>query len=162
MPQIKSIFFQAGAFHLAAGRLAQNGVPHIPLLIAQVVNSSLSSELYLKCVILIETGKVPHEHDLELLFDELKNETKEIIEREWDAETAQRSAVLDEIDRRAGSPVTPRKLKDALNKEGKAFVNWRYAHEPGELCNFSLGNFPGIVRKHILVIRPELREDNAP
>ena len=41
-------------------------------MIAQTVNSSFSSELYLKCLILIETNTTPRLHDLEKLFDQLK------------------------------------------------------------------------------------------
>jgi HEPN domain-containing protein len=161
-PRIRSTFFQADAFHLAAHRLTQSGVPDISLMIAQVVNSSFSSELYLKCLILIETGNFPHEHHLAKLFDELPDKTKQVIENEWNAETAKRSTVLDEIDRRAGGAVTARTLTDALSKEGDAFVDWRYAHEPGPLCNFSLSNLPAILRKQILAIRPELLSPSPP
>ncbi len=158
-PRIESIFFQADAFNIAASRLAEPGRPIIPLLIPQVVTSSLSSELYLKCLIRMETDEVPREHDLAKLFDELQGETKQAIENTWNAETAKQSAVLDEIDRRAGKPVTPRTLTDALAKEGSAFVNWRYAHEPGPLCNFHLSNLPAILRNHILTTRPELEKN---
>ncbi len=156
-PRVRSIFFLADAFNLAARKLTRSGASIIPLLIPQVVNSSLSSELYLKCLILIETGNIPHEHDLAKLFDGLRDETKQVIENEWNAETAKRSAVLDEIDHRAGGAVTARTLTDALAKEGRAFENWRYAHEPGPLCNFSLSNLPAILRNEILAIRPELQ-----
>lgn len=162
IPRIKSIFFQAGAFHFAAQKLTQPGRPDIPLMIAQTVNSSFSSELYLKSLILIETDTVPHVHDLEKLFDQLKVGTKQIIENEWNAERAKQSAVLDEIDRRAGEPITPRNLKDTLAREGNAFEKWRYAHEPGKLPNFSLGNLPAILRNHILAIRPELQPPSSP
>ena len=149
-PRIRSTFFQADAFHLAAHRLTQSGVPDISLMIAQVVNSSFSSELYLKCLILIETGNFPHEHHLAKLFDGLPDKTKQVIENEWNAQRADRSAVWDEIDRRAGGAVTARTLTDALSKEGDAFVDWRYAHEPGPLCNFSLSNLPAILRNQIM------------
>ena len=103
-PRVRSIFFQADAFHLAAQRLTQSG----------------------------------------------PDKTKQVIENEWNAETAKRSTVLDEIDRRAGGAVTARTLTDALSKEGDAFVDWRYAHEPGPLCNFSLSNLPAILRNQIM------------
>lgn len=125
-------------------------------MIAQTVNSSFSSELYLKCLILIETNTTPRLHDLEKLFDQLKVGTKQIIENEWNTERAKQSAVLDKIDRLAGEPVTFRNFKDTLASEGNVFEKWRYAHEPGKLPNFSLGNLPEILRKHILAIRPEL------
>ena len=156
-PRIESIFFQADAFNVAAQRLTQTGVPNIPLMVAQIVNSSFSSELYLKCLILLDTGDAPHGHDLAKLFDQLSDESKNAIETKWNAETAKQTATLDEIDRRAGAPVTARTLQDALTREGKAFENWRYAHEPGPLCNFSLTNLPAILRSHILTIKPELQ-----
>ena len=162
IPRMESIFFQADAFNMAASIMTQPGLPKIPLLIPQVVNSSLSSELYLKCLILIETGNIPHEHDLAKLFDGLRDETKQVIENEWNAGTAKQSTVLDEIDRRAGGAITARTLTEALAKEGGAFVNWRYAHEPGPLCNFSLSNLPAILRRQILAIRPELQPQSPP
>ena len=162
VPRVESIFFQADAFNYAARKLTQPGVPSIHLLVAQVVNSSFASELYLKCIILIETGKVPRGHHLRKLFHRLKDESKQVIENEWNAEHAKKSAALDEIDRRSGSPVTPRNLKVALAGEGNAFEKWRYAHEPGPLSGFWLGNLPAILRRHILTIRPELQPPARP
>ena len=155
--RIESIFFQANAFNLAAQKLTQTGVSNLSFMVPQIVNSSFSSELYLKCLILLDTGDAPHGHDLAKLFDQLSDETKNAIETKWNTETAKQTATLDEIDRRAGAPVTARTLQDALTREGKAFENWRYAHEPGPLCNFSLTNLPAILRSHILTIKPELQ-----
>ena len=154
IPRIESIFFEADAFNLAAQILTQFSIPNIRLMLPHVVLTSFSSELYLKCMILIETGNVPSGHDLAKLFDQLKDGTKQIIENEWNAETAKQSAV--EVDRRA------RNLKDTLAKEANAFVTWRYAYEPGELCGFSLWNLPAILHKHILAIRPELQPPSPP
>ncbi len=162
VPPVESIFFHADAFNYAAQKLVQPGVPDIYLVVAQIVNSSFSSELYLKCIILTETGNAPRGHDLRELFDGLRDESKQVIENEWNAENARKSAVLDEIDRRSGSPNTPRNLKDALAREGNAFEKWRYAYEPGKLPNFSLGNLPAILRRHILTIRPELQPPARP
>ena len=104
-----------------------------------------------------ETGDASHGHDLSKLFDQLSIGSKNTIETKWNTEQAKKSATLDEVDRRAGAAVTARTLKDALTREGKAFENWRYAHEPGPICNFSMANLPGIIRSHILTIKPELR-----
>lgn len=149
IPSIESIMFYADAFILAARKLTQPGVPDLQLVVAQIVNSSFASELYLKCIILIETGDVPRGHDLAKLFDKLKRETKDSIESKWNTERAKRSAAFDEIDRRAGSPVTARTLLDALTKEGRAFEIWRYGYEPRRLPNFSLGDLPAILREHV-------------
>ena len=45
----------------------------------QIVNSSFSSELYLKYLILLDNGDGPHGHDLAKLFDQPSNQ-KNIIE----------------------------------------------------------------------------------
>ncbi|MFP5468765.1 MAG: HEPN domain-containing protein [Alphaproteobacteria bacterium] len=158
IPSIESIFFQANAFKLAAQKLTQPGPPNLLLMVAQIVNSSFSSELYLKCIIIIESGDSPHGHDLEKLFNQLKNETKNIIETRWNAERFQQWAILDEVDRLAGGPVNARTLRVALAREGKSFESWRYAHEPGKLPNFSLGSLPTILNAHILDIKPELQK----
>ena len=77
------IFLQANGFsraydiladqrHLAASEMATIGYP-------QIVLSALATELYLKCLICMETGKAPRGHHLKQLFDRLSPETRRRI-----------------------------------------------------------------------------------
>jgi HEPN domain-containing protein len=65
-----------------------------------VVLGALTTELFLKCLISIETGKASHGHDLKELFDELSPETRARIERAWDNDIVPlRNKEWDDIER---------------------------------------------------------------
>ena len=55
-----------------------------------IVLAALTSELFLKCLICIETGNLARRHDLKQLFDQLSGETRARVQNLWDLEIAVR------------------------------------------------------------------------
>jgi hypothetical protein len=51
-----------------------------------MVLSAFASELYLKCLLCIETDKVPEDHNLLRLFDGLKVSTRHELDDLWDTD----------------------------------------------------------------------------
>jgi hypothetical protein len=63
------------------------------------VLSALTTELFLKCLICIETGDTPRGHDLKELFDQLSVATRTRIQDLWDSGIAVvRSTKWDEVE----------------------------------------------------------------
>ena len=62
-----------------------------------MVLSAFASELYLKCLLRLETGKVPQTHNLKALFRDLSPALRKQLEELWEAGMPERQKVLDEI-----------------------------------------------------------------
>ena len=83
------IFVHASHFHESDHRL-RNTVPadrpdQLPLVAhPSMVLSAFATELYLKCLLCLETGRAPHGHHLRNLFDQLLPETRERLKALWD------------------------------------------------------------------------------
>lgn len=122
-----------------------------------MVLSAFASELYLKCIFALETGRVTDGHELRTLFNLLSEERRLEIEQRWDAynDTQDRRRLYATIENFEGAAI-PRDLRWSLRKGNDAFTQLRYIHEP-EMQNaiFVLGDFPGILRQVIISIRPE-------
>jgi hypothetical protein len=120
-----------------------------------VVLGALTTELFLKCLICIETGNASHGHDLKELFDELRAETRARIEHAWDNDiVAFRSKEWDGIEK-FGLKM-PRDLPSALAKGSEAFKRIRYSYEGNtEGAHFYVGDLPALLEKFILEIKPE-------
>lgn len=110
------IFLQANGFsqaynilsdqeHLPPTTMASIGYP-------QIVLSAFAIELYLKCLICIETGRAPpHGHHLKHLFDRLAPETRRRICSIWEHEIKPlRAALWDALE--ATSPAGKRVPRD--------------------------------------------------
>ena len=159
----QSIFVHADGFLRAAGYL--NKPPETgrldPLCFAALVaNSAFASELYLKCLIRVDTGQiVKAEHDLRKLFLKLPPNTQAEIETPFNAQMAKNPIFdLSKISKEAAAVIAmrPKTLRDALTKGRTAFVEWRYLYEDeGALRTFDLFGLPPILRKVILVRHPE-------
>lgn len=93
-----------------------------------IVLGALTTELFLKCLICIETGNTPHGHDLRKLFDKLSAATRTHIENLWDNGIAMsRSEEWDDLER-IGLKM-PRDLPSALANGSDTFERIRYSYE---------------------------------
>ena len=83
------IFVHASRFHNSEKRL-RNSVPadkpeDVPQIAhPAMVLSVFASELYLKCLLTIETGKAPPTHNVKALFRDLQPTTRKRLEELWD------------------------------------------------------------------------------
>lgn len=89
-----------------------------------VVNITFSIELFLKCLIMIESQKkAPHKHELDFLYNQLSVQSKQIIKKSFDKKinesltlkAAKNSGVIFNAD-----------LNNVLRDIKNAFVEWRY------------------------------------
>ena len=120
-------FYQAlNVLHAAALHPQDNLHGAVTLAEPVVVLGALTTELFLKCLSCIETGKASHGHDLKELFDELSAENRARIEHAWDNELVPlRSKEWDRIETLGLS--MPRDLCSALAKGSEAFKRIRYS-----------------------------------
>lgn len=123
------------------------------LALVLATNSALTLEMYLKCLLLLETGSTWHGHDVYKLFKHLPDATQSELA------TAHDKFVAD-------NPVLKAKWMDStgveldlesLLKAGRdTFVKFRYAWEeiPSK-TNWGLNGFIKCVREYILKLHPE-------
>lgn len=156
------IFDHATHFHASDHRL-QNTVPfdkpeQLPLVAhPSMVLSAFASELYLKCLLCIETGLVPNTHNLKKLFDGLKPSTKSRLEALWDEhlKSPQRKKIFDHLRTLPEGKNLRPDLEHALDLGADSFIELRYIYENGSVF-FLLGEFPNLLRQTILERFPEL------
>jgi hypothetical protein len=84
------IFQHATRFHDSDHRLRStvpaNKPSDLPFVAhPAMVLSAFASELYLKCLLCVETGVVPDQHNLKTLFKRLQPTTRRALEDLWDA-----------------------------------------------------------------------------
>ena len=116
---------------------------------------ALTIELFLKCLICMESCKASHGQDLKELFDELSAEVRARIEHAWDNDIVPlRRKEWDGIE--TFGLTMPRDLPSALVKGSEAFKRIRYSYEGNtEGLHFYLGDLPALLEKLILEIKPE-------
>lgn len=159
----QSIFVHADGFLRASAPKSDPPNPYD--MAALVTNSAIASELYLKCLIHLETGQlVKNQHNLKKLFGMLRQETQEMIQARFDAALGKQkeydysnTPVELKEDAQAVAQNMPKNLKEALKKGAGAFVEWRYLYEDeSESGNpFSLFYLPSLLRAVILERKPE-------
>jgi hypothetical protein len=150
------IFLHAFHFHESDHRL-RNSVssdnPDQIMLIAHpsMVLSAFATELYLKCLLCIETGRVPNEHNLKSLFLRLDLSTRKRLEDLWDEDIRhpERQKALGYIRRLPEGDQLQLDLMYALDVGANAFIELRYLYET-QSSHFILSDFPNILRKVIL------------
>lgn len=120
-----------------------------------IVLDALASELFLKCLICIETGSTPPKHDLKQLFDKLSDTARTRIQGFWDSEIAvSRREKWDSLEK-LGLKIA-RDLPSALAKGAKAFERYRYSYEGNtEDLHYYLEDLPPLLERLILEIKPE-------
>lgn len=157
----QKIFVHASTFHKSYELLRNSVLPkdgsspddQKVALIAHpsMVLSVFASELYLKCLLCVETSKVPAVHDLEKLFMGLPVKTRHEIDDLWDTDIRQpgKQAVLDKLRETPTGKEIKNDLRYALGKGADAFMELRYFYET-EQSFFLLSDFPYVLRVAIL------------
>jgi hypothetical protein len=114
-------------------------------------NASFALELYLKCLLSLEQGQMPHGHDLHELFHALSDTTQSELTRDHRKFLCSQP----ELVVRARMLGLPTDLEELLKLGKNAFIDFRYAHErisPG--TDFALNGLTYCVRQRILKLQP--------
>jgi hypothetical protein len=150
------IFQHASRFHASDRRLRSTldaSKPHDIEMLAIPANvlSVFTSELYLKCLLCVETGIVPDTHNLKALFKRLQPVTRRALEDLWDMEVRlpHRQKVLDLIRTMPEGKNLRADLIYALDVGANSFIELRYFYEKNKAF-FLLDEFPNMLRKVIL------------
>jgi hypothetical protein len=158
------IFTTAQLFHESDFVLSTHATQRkdYPFFISSAVNGALALELYLKCLILIDTGKaIQNTHNYWILFQKLKRETQTEI-KDW---YARLPPSLIEIASQHDPGLKEQNKEFTLEAELKrsqdAFVMWRYVYELGSHSGETTTSASGRVRDSVIqVIRA--RQPNWP
>lgn len=134
--RIREMFNQARAFCLASALLrTTNGNDRYPiddsdrisLYLVATTNLAFSIELFLKCLILIETQKPTTGHDLGVLYSKLSPNTQSKIESEFN-KLYLNSAALKTLPDKAMKLHT---IQEVLETNSNTFEKYRYFYERG-------------------------------
>ena len=121
-----------------------------------MVLGALTIELFLKCLICIESGLAPRGHNLKNLFDSLSEATQKRIQHSWNTGIAVRRAEeWDEMERALGVKIA-RDLPTALTVASKSFELIRYSYEGNtKELQYYLQDLPALLGRVILEMKPE-------
>lgn len=148
----------AERFRIANLTLRQHPNPQVMLAVGTpaLVLSAFASELYLKCLIAIESDRAAYGHELRTLFRSVSKQTQANIERRWNmyVTSPQRHQHYAALASLVGYTV-PTDLDWTLKNGGSGFVELRYIHESNDGTKFLLGDFPEILRAELLLRKPE-------
>jgi hypothetical protein len=156
LPLEQMIFNHARAFNRSSLIIHNNG--GLECTVAMVTNNALANELYLKCLIIMETGdRVLFEHDLRKLFVQLAGDTKTDIARRFNRDYAAKQALalinnpeFAEMVKRG-----PKNFDEALDSGARAFIDWRYIYEGDSFGKpYALLELPNILEQLILERKP--------
>jgi len=116
-----------------------------------MVLSAFAIELYLKCLLCLETARLHRGHNLKNLFDSLQPKTRARLTELWDADIMkpERQRVLAFIRSRPDGDKLRLDLPSVLVLGANAFEELRYFYE-GERSYFLLSDFPNALRAVIL------------
>ena len=116
-----------------------------------MVLSALASELFLKCLLLIENKPPGRTHLLNKLYEELNDSTKARIESGWATMMGHRAGDIEAREREYGIEI-PRDLPTALADCGDAFRLLRYIYEDPAAPKFYITDLPVVLQDVILDI----------
>jgi hypothetical protein len=109
----------------------------------------------LKCLISLEGGVVPQDHNLERLFDRLSESLKDQIEMKWNNEVVPlRASEWDKNDAVFDKKMS-RDLRGALKGASYAFEELRYVYEGMSKTAFNVSDLPTLLAQVIFGIKPE-------
>jgi hypothetical protein len=149
----RHIFDHACRFLGADQRLRAMGQDAIPLAPAAMVLSAFSAELFLKCLLVLESGAAPPTHRLDILFKGLSHKRRRRIDEIWEGDARPKIASF------CRQLAQPSDLSNALIRCGSAFENLRYYYEDPEKVVYYIGDFAWIVMRAIMEIKPEWRPE---
>jgi hypothetical protein len=158
----QNIFKQAERFRWSYERLCvgMDDDVHQMVLIPAMTMSAFASELYLKCLHHIDSGKAPERiHELQELFTDLPELRRNRIEVLWNSHVAQ-SAAYALVGSHLGVNI-PKDLSTALTDGSLGFVKLRYEYEDRNF-KFYIAEFPNILREAILEIQPTWKRSLPP
>ena len=121
-----------------------------------MVLSAFAAELFLKCLLVLETGEAPPTHRLDLLFKRLGHKRQRRIQELWEADGRPKLIPF------CRALNLPSDLSNALVKCGSAFENLRYYYEDPEKVVYYIGDFAFILMRAIVEIRPDWRPPEPP
>lgn len=151
-----AIYLHACRFLWSEEHLRRTEDPQVMALIAapSIVLSSFTSELLLKCILVLETGNAPATHDLSVLFRRVSPPVRQRIIDEWDkAILAQQEQIA--FNEAFSGKCIPRDLPSALDMCGKAFEGMRYIYEDPMKTNFYIIGLARILMSAIWEIKPD-------
>jgi hypothetical protein len=159
----KELYMHARGFYLAEEFLSnldfsKNTQLALEITQAGIVLSALNSELFLKCIVCIETGLTPQGHYLDYLYSRVSQKIRSRIEYIWDTELVPfREATWRKMEGAIGKGKTlKRDLPSALKAGRRAFEKIRYSYEPTKKdTEFYISDLPRILGRVILELRPE-------
>ncbi len=148
------VFMNAEGFRRADILLRTKQDPQLAVAVASpaLVLSAFASELYMKCILVIEKGKAPGWHHLKNLFDLISPAIQRKIERKWMQHTAsdQTKRTYSAILQLTGQYVRT-DFDWTLSAGAQAFVKLRYIHEDdGFGTKFLLRQLPDMLREVII------------
>lgn len=154
----KIIFLQAEAFKNSAifinNKAFKYSYHNHPLdrkfYITQKVNEAFSFELYLKCLMGIETGNFVEGHDLLELFQGLSQQTQDKI-----IANHEKGIIYGPVHTLLHGIGAKDDFLDVLSNTGKAFVELRYMFDDAKYLNYDFGFTINFVRWMILELRPD-------
>jgi hypothetical protein len=110
-----------------------------------IIVSSFASELFLKCLILIEQGTPKGTHNLLTLYNQLTKGHQALVERHWNALSLKWKHAIDAEEKKFNVRI-PRDLKTALSDCGDAFKLIRYVYENPREPLFYITHLPMSLR----------------
>ena len=125
---------------------------------ANIVISAFTTELFLKCIVCIETALTPRGHHLFELFGQLRPETQAKIIHLWDTQIIPKRDPEWKMIEKSQFSIRPfkRDLPGALSASSYAFEKIRYSYEPGSKeGDFNVGDLPRVLHLVILEMKPE-------
>ena len=125
---------------------------------AGMVLSAFNCELFLKCLICLETNVVPPGHDLDELFEKLSPKTRARCIEIWDSEVVPlRNSMWTKTEQEFGKGETlKRDLPSAIKAGRRAFEKMRYSYEPeSKNSQFIISDLPRLLYYVILEKKPE-------
>ncbi len=153
----RDVFINADAFEIVCAILNERVHAGNRLILTHVMatNAALALELYLKTLLLLETGIYRRGHDLWKLFNYLAPETRLALENEHADYIGKRP----EFSAAAARGNYPTDLKGLLILGRHTFPDFRYMHERMAARNphkaaFGLNHFIFVVRERILKSNP--------
>jgi hypothetical protein len=116
-----------------------------------MILSAFASELYLKCLICVETGVVPKGHNLDKLFHQLRVETRRELDDLWDTEIRLplKQRVIEKLRGTPRGRNLKIDLRYMLKLGAEGFIKLRYHYEHSE-SDFFLVDLPKVLRVAIL------------
>jgi hypothetical protein len=147
----KAMFSTAEVFRFGSGILSR----HMPdLMFPMVMCASFSLELYLKSLVLLESGTAERGHNLETLFSKISPASQGAIRKNYEKKRSVQDAML------AASNVPPLPKADfdfVLHASAEAFENFRYAYEGivKDQTGWLAGPIGECVRERIIELHPD-------